>query len=161
MQRKSIADMGKGKIITGAITVALALGAVVFYLFYTGRFGGGSKIKLSGSVRVGHDWSDIAADNNIVSDYLFGRSKNLLVAKGGDGVFASTTYKIAGRLVSQESENSGVYELTDQALLLKCYVRAGDRANAVTLKNEVTKRFRLADGSYNTFVYGDETKNNS
>lgn len=160
MQRRSIADIGISKIITGAIIVALAVGAVVFYLFYTGRFGGGSRLRLTATTHVGHDWSDIAADNNIVSDYLFGRSKNLLVAKGGDGILVSTTYTIAGRLVTQEAENSGIYELTDQALLLKCYVRSGDRANAVSLKNEVINRFRLADGAYKTFVYADEDKNN-
>lgn len=157
MQRRQIAGIGLGKFVTGAIIVILFLGAAVFYLFYTGRFGGGSRLKLSDPVHVGNDYSDIAAGNNIVSDYLFTRTKRLIVEKGGDGVLAATTYKIAGRLVSQEAENSGIYELTDQALLLRCYVRAGDRANAVTLKNEVTKRFRLADGSYNTFVYADGT----
>ena len=158
MQRRQIAGIGIGKFVTGAIIIALALGAVIFYLFYTGRFGGGSKLKLTSPVHVGHDYSDIAADNNIVSDYLFGRVKKLNVEKGGDGILASTTYTIAGRLVTQEAENSGVYELTDQALLLKCYVRAGDGANAISLKNEVTKRFRLSDGAYRTFVYSDPAK---
>ena len=157
MQRKQIAGIGIGKFVTGAIIAAIALGAVIFYLFYIGRFGG-SKLKLTGPAHVGHDYSDIAADNNIVSDYLFGRTKKLNVEKGGDGILVSTTYTIAGRLVTQEAENSGVYELTDQALLLKCYVRAGDGTAAIALKNEVTKRFRLSDGAYRTFVYLDTSK---
>ena len=158
MQRRSIAEIGIGKVVTGAIIIALALGATVFYMIYTGRIGGGSKLKLSGPSRVGHEWSDIAADNNIVSDYLFSRTKRLAVEKGGDGILISTSYTIAGRLVSQEAENSGIYDLTDQALLLKCYVRSGDRANAISLKEEVMKRFRLSDGAYRTYVYLDETK---
>lgn len=159
MQRNSIAEIGAGKIITGAVIAALVIGAAVFYLFYTGRFGGGSKLKLSEPARVGHEWSDTAADNNIVSDYMFSRTKKLVVAKGGDGILAATSYTIAGRLVTQEAENSGIYELSDQALLLKCYVRAGDGQNAIALKNEVIKRFRLSDGAYKTYVYSDVSKN--
>ena len=158
MQRKLIGEMGIGKIVTGAIVVALALGATVFYLFYTGRFGGGSRLKITSPTRVGYEWSHLAADNNIVSDYLFGRTKKLIVAKGGDGILAATSYMIAGRLVTQEAENSGIYGLSDQSLLLKCYVRAGDRTNAVALKEEVIKRFRLPDGTYRAFVYADASK---
>ena len=29
---------------------------------------------------------------------MFGRTKNLIVGKGGDGTFAATSYMIAGRL---------------------------------------------------------------
>ena len=155
MQRKSIGEIGIGKFVTGAIVVALALGAAVFYMFYTGRFGGGSRLKITSPARVGYEWSHLAADNNIVSDYMFGRTKKLIVAKGGDGILAATSYKIAGRLVTQEAEDSGIYGLSDQALLLKCYVRAGDRNNAVALKEEVVKRFRLPDGTYRAFVYKD------
>ena len=157
MQRRDIGGIGIGKIVTGAIVIALVLGAAIFYLFYTGRFGGGSKLKITSPARVGYEYSHLAADNNIVSDYLFGRSKKLIVGKGGDGVLAATSYKIAGRLVTQEAEDSGIYGLSDQALLLKCYVRAGDRANAVSLKENVYKRFRLPDGSYKAFIYSDNS----
>lgn len=155
MQRKEIAGVGIGKIVTGAIIIALALGVTVFYLFYTGRFGGGSRLKITPPSRVGYEYSHLAADNNIVSDYLFSRTKKLIVGKGGDGILAATSYTIAGRLVTQEAESSGIYGLSDQALLLKCYVRAGDRASAVALKEEVVKRYRLPDGTYRAFVYAD------
>jgi hypothetical protein len=155
MQRKEIRELGVGKIVTGAIVIALALGVTIFYLFYTGRFGGGSRLKITPPARVGYEWSHLAADNNIVSDYLFGRTKKLIVAKGGDGIFAATSYTIAGRLVTQEAEDSGIYGLSDQAMLLKCYVRAGDRNNAVALKEEVIKRFKMPDGLYRAFVYKD------
>ena len=155
MQRKGIAEIGKGKIVTGAIIIALALGVTIYYLFYTGRFGGGSKLKITSPVHVGYEWSHLAADNNIVSDYLFGRTKKLIVEKGGDGILAVSTYTIAGRLVTQEADNSGIYMLSDQALLLKCYVRAGDRSNAVALKEEVIKRFKLPDGTYRSYLSGD------
>ena len=158
MQRREIAGVGIGKILTGAIIVALALGATIFYLFYTGRFGGGSKIKITLPVHPGYEWTSITASNNIVSGYLFSRSKKLIVEKGGDGVLAATSYTIAGRLVSEEAVNSGIYGLSDQALLLKCYVRAGDRNNAVALKETVIKRFQLPDGSYRAFVYSDPEK---
>ena len=157
MQRKEIRELGVGKIVTGAIVIALALGVTVFYLFYTGRFGGGSRLKITQPSRVGYEWSHLAADNNIVSDYLFGRTKKLIVAKGGDGIFAATSYTIAGRLVTQEAEDSGIYGLSDQAMLLKCYVRAGDRNNAVALKEEVIKRYKMPDGLYRAFVYKDGT----
>ncbi|MBR2550720.1 MAG: hypothetical protein IKE92_12035 [Clostridiales bacterium] len=153
MQRKEIRELGVGKIVTGAIVIALALGVTIFYLFYTGRFGGGSRLKITPPARVGYEWSHLAADNNIVSDYLFGRTKKLIVAKGGDGIFAATSYTIAGRLVTQEAEDSGIYGLSDQAMLLKCYVRAGDRNNAVALKEEVIKRYKMPDGLYRAFVY--------
>lgn len=155
MQRKEIRELGVGKIVTGAIVIALSLGVTIFYLFYTGRFGGGSRLKITPPARVGYEWSHLAADNNIVSDYLFGRTKKLIVAKGGDGIFAATSYTIAGRLVTQEAEDSGIYGLSDQAMLLKCYVRAGDRNNAVALKEEVIKRYKMPDGLYRAFVYKD------
>ena len=155
MQRKEIRELGVGKIVTGAIVIALALGVTVFYLFYTGRFGGGSRLKITPPARVGYEWSHLAANNNIVSDYLFGRTKKLIVSKGGDGIFAATSYTIAGRLVTQEAEDSGIYGLSDQAMLLKCYVRAGDRNNAVALKEEVIKRYKMPDGLYRAFVYKD------
>ncbi len=159
MQRKEIAGMGTSKVVTGAIIILLALGATVFYLFYTGRFGGGSKIRITDPTRVGYEWNHLAADNNIVSDYLFSRSKKLIVAKGGNGVLAATSYTIPGRLVTQEEENSGIYSLSDQALLLKCYVRAGDRGSAVALKETVIRDFKLENGSYRSFVYSGEKEN--
>ncbi len=155
MQRRGMIEISAKKVITGAVIVALGIGATVFYLFYTGRFGGGTRLKITATTHVGHEWSDIAANNNIVSDYMYGRTKNLIVAKGGDGILAATSYKIAGRLVTQEAESSGVYGLSDQALLLKTYVRTGDRANAVSLKEEVIKRFKLSDGTYKSFIYAD------
>lgn len=157
MQRRGSIELSRNKVIAGVVFIVLALGATVFYLFYTGRFGGGSKIKLTGPARLGYEWRNYAAEDNIVSDYLFSRTKKLIVEKGGDGVLAATSYTIAGRLVTQEAESSGVYGLSDQALLLKCYVRAGDKPSATALKNEVDKRFRLPDGSYRAFVYADGT----
>ena len=54
MQRRDISEMGRGKVITWAIIIALVLGATVFYLFYTGRFGGGSKLKITSPSRLGY-----------------------------------------------------------------------------------------------------------
>ena len=158
MQRKEIAGYSISKVATWAIIIALALGATVFYMFYTGRFGGGSRIRITMPAHLGYEWTSMAAGNNIVSDYLYSRSKKLIVEKGGDGVLAATSYTIAGRLVSEEAVSSGIYGLSDQALLLKCYVRAGDRNNAVAVKEAVIKRFQLPDGSYRAYVYADPSK---
>lgn len=158
MQRKEIAGFTTSKIVTWAIIIALVLGAAVFYMFYSGRFGGGNKIKITEPAHLSYEWTSLAAGNNIVSDYLYSRSKKLIVEKGGDGVLAATSYTIAGRLVSEEAVNSGIYGLSDQALLLKCYVRAGDRNNAVAVKEAVIKKFQLPDGSYRAYVYKDPSK---
>ena len=48
MQRKEIAGVGIGKIVTGAIIIALALGVTIFYLFYTA----GSEEEQSSSSRL-------------------------------------------------------------------------------------------------------------
>ena len=159
MQRREIAGVGTSKFLTWAFIITLVLGAAVFYLFYTGQLGGGSKIKITPPAHLSYEWTSMAANNNIVSDYLFSRSKKLIVGNGGDGVLAATSYTIAGRLVSEEAVNSGLYALSDQALLLKCYVRAGDRNNAVAVKESVIKRFQLPDGSYRAYIYADQSKN--
>ncbi|MBQ5360572.1 MAG: hypothetical protein IIU47_05970, partial [Lachnospiraceae bacterium] len=63
-----------------------------------------------------------------------------MLENGDDGVLIPSTYMIEGRLTTEPKEESGIYLLSDQALLMKAYVRDSDRFAAVTLKNEVISR---------------------
>ena len=123
------------------------------YLFYAKVFGNAAKIKLYETAVPGYERQDIAADNNIVSDYLWSRTKKLMIPDGS--VLIPSSYMIEGRLVTQEAEVSEIYDLSDQALLLKCYVRSGDRLAAASLKNEVIKQFKTYTGLYLSTVGAD------
>ena len=143
---------GKQLTILGvSLAVILLIGGG--YLFYAKVFGNAAKIKLYETAVPGYEWQDIAADNNIVSDYLWSRTKKLMIAEGT--VLIPSSYMIEGRLVTQEAEVSGIYDLSDQALLLKCYVRSGDRLAAASLKNEVIKQFKTYNGLYLSTVGAD------
>ena len=143
---------GKQLTILGvSLAVILLIGGG--YFFYAKVFGNAAKIKLYETAVPGYEWQDIAADNNIVSDYLWSRTKKLMIAEGT--VLIPSSYMIEGRLVTQEAEVSGIYDLSDQALLLKCYVRSGDRLAAASLKNEVIKQFKTYNGLYLSTVGAD------
>ena len=157
MQRRGSIELSREKLIIGIVFLVLAVSGIVVYLIYSGRFGGGSEITIKEPTCVGYEWRNYAAENNIVSDYLFSRTKKQLVGQGGDGVFVPTSYTIAGRLQTQEPESSGVYGLSDQAALLKCYVRASDKKNASALKKKVVESFRTDEGSYRAYIYQDGT----
>jgi len=143
---------GKQLLIIG-ISLGIALIVGGGYLFYARVYGNAAKINLYQTAVPGYEWQDIAADNNIVSDYLWSRTKKLMLSDGG--ILIPSSYMIEGRLVTQEAEVSEVYDLSDQALLLKCYVRAGDRLAATTLKNEVIKQFKTYNGTYLSTVGAD------
>ena len=72
------------------------------YLFYAKVFGNAAKIKLYETAVPGYEWQDIAADNNIVSDYLWSRTKKLMLSDGS--ILIPSSYMIEGRLVTQEAE---------------------------------------------------------
>ena len=143
---------GKQLLIIGiSLGVALLVGGG--YLFYARMYGNAAKINLYQTAAPSYEWQDIAADNNIVSDYLWSRTKKLMLPEGQ--VLIPSSYMIAGRLVTQEAEVSGIYDLSDQALLLKCYLQSGDRIAAMTLKSEVVKQFKTYNGTYLSTVGAD------
>ena len=143
---------GKQLLIIGiSLGVALLVGGG--YLFYARVYGNAAKINLYQTAAPGYEWQDIAAGNNIVSDYLWSRTKKLMLPEGQ--ILIPSSYMIEGRLVTQEAEVSPVYDLSDQALLLKCYIQAGDRLAATTLKNEVIKQFKTYSGMYLSTVGAD------
>ena len=141
----------KQKIIAILLVVA-AISGVMAYLLYVRTFGNAARITLTPRSNPGYEWEQIAADNNIMSNYLWGRTKKLMLTNGGDDVLIPTYYKIAGRLVSQPAESSHVYDLSDQAWLLDCYVSAGDAVAARALKNKVVSKFHSDSGLYFSFT---------
>ena len=136
-----------------SICAAAALLVGGGYLFYAKVYGNAAKIKLYQTAVPKYEWQDIASDNNIVSDYLWSRTKKLMLED--NRILIPSSYKIAGRLVTQEAEVSEIYDLSDQALLLKCYVQAGDMVAATTLKKEVIKQFKTYDGMYFSTIGSD------
>ena len=139
------------KIIAILLLVA-ALAGVAAYLIYVRTFGNAARITLTEYENPGYEWEQIAADNNIMSNYLWGRTKKLMLGKGEDDLLIPTSYKIAGRLVSQPAESSEIYDLSDQAWLLDCYVYSGDAVAARNLKNRVVSRFHSDSGLYVSLV---------
>ncbi|MCH4153557.1 MAG: hypothetical protein LKG26_05375 [Saccharofermentans sp.] len=142
-------------IITAAVVAALAV-MTGGYLYYAKTYGNASKITLYDTASPDYDWQQLAADNNIVSDYLWSKTQSLMVTGASDGVLIPTSYTIAGRLVTQEASESGIYDLSDQAALLSCYVRAGNRSSAARLKNTVNERFATDSGLYLSRIGSDE-----
>lgn len=141
----------KQKIIA-VLLLIFVLSSVTAYLLYVRTFGNAERITLTPHDNPGYEWEQIAADNNIMSNYLWGRTKKLMLTNGGDDILIPTYYKIAGRLVSQPAESSLVYDLSDQAWMLDCYVYAGDAVAARNLKNRVVARFHSGNGAYLSFT---------
>ena len=136
------------QIIIAALLLVAALSGVVAYLLYVRTFGNAAQIVLTEHESPGYEWEQIASENNIISNYLWGRTKKLMLGHDGEDIMIPTYYKIAGRLVTQPAESSQVYDLSDQAWLLDCYVEAGDAVAARNLKNRVVSRFHSDSGMY-------------
>ena len=136
------------QIIIAALLLVAAISGVVAYLLYVRTFGNAAQIVLTEHESPGYEWEQIASENNIISNYLWGRTKKLMLGHDGEDIMIPTYYKIAGRLVTQPAESSQVYDLSDQAWLLDCYVEAGDAVAARNLKNRVVSRFHSDSGMY-------------
>ena len=124
--------------------VLIALAAIILgggYLLYQRYYGGAVKFDVQTAPIVDYEHRQTAASHGIVSDYLWRRTKNLMLGKDGDSLFIPSSYMIAGRLSYQEAESSGEYRLSDQALLLSMYVRSGDRIAAMRLKDQILSSF--------------------
>ncbi|MCR5049229.1 MAG: hypothetical protein K6A37_09775 [Saccharofermentans sp.] len=131
-------------IIISAVS-ALILGGS--YLLYQRYYGGAAKFDIETSPVVSYEYRKAASDRGIVSDYLWMRTKELMLGKDGDSLFIPSSYMIAGRLSYQEAESSGEYRLSDQALLLTMYVRSGDRIAAIRLKDAILSEFDIGSES--------------
>lgn len=125
--------------------VALLLGGA--YLWYARTYGNAEKIILQSSDVVSYEYKSMAASHGITGDYLWSRTQELMLDGGSDGVLIPSSYMIAGRLSYEEAEESGEYLLSDQARLLRMYVRSADRFKASALRNEVNARFDMSGQS--------------
>lgn len=132
------------------IAVIASVSAVVLggaYLLYQRYYGGAARFDIETTPIVSYEYRKTASDHGIVADYLWMRTKELMLGKDGDSLFIPSSYMIAGRLSYQEAESSGEYRLSDQALLLTMYVRRGDRIAAIRLKDAVLNEFDLESES--------------
>lgn len=134
------------KITTIAVIAAAALILGGAYIWYSRTYGNAGAITLQ-TRTISYEWKDVASDYNITGDYLWSRIKELMLENGDDGILIPSSYMIEGRLTSEPKEESGIYLLSDQALLMKAYVRDSDRFSAVTLKNEVISRLDVENQS--------------
>ena len=128
------------------ITVILTITALVIgggYLLYQRYYGGAVRFDIETMPQITYEYRKTASDHGIVSDYLWMRTKELMLGKDGDSLFIPSSYMIAGRLSYQDAESSGEYMLSDQALLLEMYVRRGDRLSAMRLKEAILNGFDL------------------
>lgn len=129
------------KIIT---IVIIALAAILIgggYLLYQRYYGGAVKFDIETAPIVDFEHRSVASDHGIVSDYLWMRTKQLMVGVDDESMLIPSSYMIAGRLSYQDAESSGEYRLEDQALLLMMYVRSGDRIKAMQLKEQILGYF--------------------
>ncbi|MBQ7274543.1 MAG: hypothetical protein IJR15_03715 [Clostridiales bacterium] len=132
------------KIIT---IVIIALAALILgggYLLYQRYYGGAVKFDIQTAPAVGYEHRQTASSHGIVSNYLWMRTKNLMLGQDGDSLFIPSSYMIEGRLSYQDAESSGEYRLADQALLLDMYVRSGDRLSAMRLKEQILNYYDFA-----------------
>ena len=150
-----LSNFSTRQLITAAVIGGVLLVGGAGYLIYSNFYGNIGKITMCETATSDIDRKKVASENNIITGYLFSRTKNLMLEKGNDGKLIPSQYTIAGRLVTQPAENTLTYRLEDQALLLKAHIRNGDRGKAVELRNEVNKRFLKEDGSYVAAVYDD------
>ena len=150
-----ISNFTTRQLVTAAIIGAVLVLGGAGYLVYSRFYGNIGKIKLVPTVTSDIDRKKVASENNIITGYLFSRTKHLMLEEGPDGILIPSQYTIAGRLVTQPAENTLTYRLEDQAMLLKAYVKNGERGKAAELRNEINKRFAAGDGSYYAAVYDE------
>ena len=131
------------KTITVVVIAAVMLILGGAYLWYAHNYGNAENITLTSRKIIEYEWQERAADHGITVDYLWSRTKELMVTGGEDGVLIPSSYMIAGRLSYEDAEESGDYLLSDQGRLLMAYVRSGDRFKATALKTEVLNRFDM------------------
>ena len=141
------ARVGKKRLIIGSSVIlgVVLLGGV--YLWYVNNYVNARKVALEPVKQIEYEWISDAADSGIVKDYLWSRTKELMLKNAKDDVLIVEKVTLPGKLLEQTQEESGTYKLYDQALLLKCYVREGDRIKAMALIKEVDGRFDYASES--------------
>ena len=136
------------KFLVGSVLVLLMLILGGLYLWYSHNYLNKQQIvtnsgALSGGVE--YEWQQEAADSGLVADYLWSRTRELMLTGTNDETLIVSSYTLPGTLLSQEAAESGEYLLEDQALLLRCYLKDQNRAEAIELVNRVNE---LIDTDY-------------
>ena len=135
---------------TVIIASCILAAAVLFtgvYFWYTGTYGAARKFKIDKMTSLDYEWKEKASDCGLTKDYIFSRTKKLMLEGGSDGTLIPSEYMIAGRLRTQPAEELRVYDLSDQAMLLKLYVVNSDRFKANDLVSAVNSRIDLKTAS--------------
>lgn len=137
----------KKTVIIASVSLLLAVALGGSYLWYSRYYGNAPHISIHEYQPLSYDWKQAASENNIVGDYLWSRTRKLMLK---NSVLIPSECRIAGRLTGEDEEFSDTYRLSDQALLLKAYIKAEDRSAAIKLKDEVNNVFGLENGLYKT-----------
>lgn len=137
-------QINRKRIILISVLVLLALLLGGAYIWYTNNYGNMKKVTLESNAPLDYEWQTIASSSGITCDYLWARTKELMLTGAEDGTLIPSNLTIAGRLVTEPQEESGVYLLSDQALLLDAYVKRGDRFAASSLVTRVNEQFDFA-----------------
>ena len=149
----------KQYIIAGVVVVVLL---VLGYLavWYSGNYINKHDINVTNpaGVSLDYEWKDSASRHGVVGDYLISRTTSLLVDQRADDTLIVSSYMLPGRLATEEGKESGIYLLSDQALLLKTYLAQNNRFAAVNLVNEINSRFPCnGQGLHPDYISSNET----
>ncbi|MCR5616686.1 MAG: hypothetical protein K6F83_00160 [Clostridiales bacterium] len=135
----SVLDRKKLIIIGSCVLGALILGGL--YLWYVRNYANARKVELESIKPVSYEWVNGAAEEGIVKEFLWSRTKELMLKNATDNTLIVDKITLPGKLIDQTLEESGHYSLSDQALLLKIYVRDNERIKAMSLVSEIDKHF--------------------
>lgn len=135
------------------VFVLLILGGL--YLWYADNYGNKKQVVLLSHKVIDYEWQSYAATYNITTDYIWSRTKSVLINEDG---FVPSYYMIKGQLTEEEAEYSNSILLTDQALLLEVYVRNNDRISAIALKDKIVKEFSSDDSPLFVSDINSDTK---
>lgn len=126
--------------------ISITLGVLILgglYLWYVRNYANARKVDLETDKALSYELQSVAADNGIVKDFLWSRTKELMLKNADDKTLIVEKVTLPGKLIDQEQSESGTYSLEDQALLLRIYVSDNNRIAAKSLYSEINKRFDI------------------
>ena len=135
---------------TFIILVSVVLGALVLgglYLWYVKNYANARKVDLEADPKITYELQEKTSENGIVKDYLWSRTKELMLKNASNDTLIVSSVTLPGTLIDQEQSKSGEYLLSDQALLLKAYVGDNERIKAKALYDRVNKDIDITNAS--------------
>lgn len=135
---------------TFIIVLSITLGVLILgglYLWYVRNYANARKVDLEPDKSLSYELQNVAADNGIVKDFLWSRTKELMLKNSSDKTLIVESVTLPGKLIDQTQEESGTYTLEDQSLLLRIYVGDNNRIAAKSLYSEINKRFDITNES--------------